>query len=671
VRTRLSLKNRFFLLIFLVSFAFMGVLVPYLGSIYQIYKFYNREYKGLLESEKCFSLLTALLSQNPEKISKSVEVLNDLLTRNENPPEIWQYWEMTKECIQNFLNKKVHRKEELLYCASELFKMEEAISQYSGAIADPDKAVENLLIAHYSDFPPLISFYIKNAFLSPLILSNYLKHLKYALKFKPELKHVLSNINKLHSYEVTLSDLLSIDKKVLNWAKTYTLHRKRKTLVKLYLSLFIVCITLASVLGTVHSLITTLNKSLTHLKSIARAIKHGDYKAIEKISLSAEECHEECFKSMQKLIEALKFQGENLRTLQIAIKNISEGKIVPLIYPETSGLLSELYAAETEVALQLNTLKSQLFELVYHLKRKHFKTLKLKGLKGEWKLWAYLYNNEIKNLQNFFNSFNQKCNLLKEGKIKEILISCPEECGAWSDYILSFKKSVNPFFLLYEDLKNLSIQIKKGKFQIEETVVQKKHFKNDLNQIYNLVIDIIQIYSKKLESLKNKLKEEEELNIFKNTIDDDISLEASYQRIKKLLQNKFKIKLFTWMKFDNARKKFILSNLSSVKQPLCNPKVLDYPEYCRAKRLKTIVIGNEEKWGKVCAMYNGPGTMYICIPFLLEGEVKCVLHISCLTQENFEKVQNEMPNILKYLERIIPILHTKEILKKCGYLENL
>jgi len=644
VLNKLSVKHRLILGILAILCAFTGVLLPHFLKLYGDYRFFSSEYRGLFRSEKILDIVSSLLTGKKERIQKLVRALDT------SDPS----WEVAEEYLQEYLAEEKGSRDELVNVISQLFKVEEAILENSGALAEPDRSAINLLLAHCQPFKTIVFYFVENGFISPYITSEYLKYLRYAVKFNPELKKLFPNLSRLASFDVTIEDVLSTESLSLNYLKTLALKRKNSCLLTLIISLIIVGFTLSFILFIASSLVSSINKNLWNLQKISSALKNGEYQKIHEVSFSLRECHEECLITMKEMIDTLKLQENQIKRIQEYLRKMMLGENEGLnLEKETKGPLKELFRDLNDLNNFLLVLKNK-FRLVVHALKALPSGAKFDadGLESEWKTIGMSLKHQLESLSSFLKSLNKELELLKRGEIKKLTLSKEG---------FSLKEALTPLIELQEDVEEVLERVKSRDFS--RLFLKERSDEGNFREIRKNINEMLYSLKTEIERLKERLQQEEELNLFKATIERDSDLSTVWERIRLLLTRKFRLKRLVCLEVD-VESNEIKPRISVPEGAFfCDPEILKNPELCRCKKLGKIVMGEEDRWGKVCPMFRGPYPKYVCIPFFFEEGVKCILQVLCEDEKEINLVKKKLAEISRFLERATPIIHTKQHLK--------
>jgi len=181
-----------------------------------------------------------------------------------------------------------------------------------------------------------------------------------------------------------------------------------------------------------------------------------------------------------------------------------------------------------------------------------------------------------------------------------------------------------------------------------------------------------------------KLNELSEIFRFKKTIELDDKKEVIYDRLARILQERFHIKRFLILEIDDKAltRKIIYSTVEKNKLP--KSAFGSVANDCRAYRTSSDVLSSE--FYKICTTCYNEGCEYFCMPFKISDSISIVLHIRENSISQIEKIRSYEPIIRNYFELAQPVLESKyltDILKEKslrdsltglynrGYLENI
>ncbi|GAV22812.1 diguanylate cyclase [Carboxydothermus pertinax] len=162
-------------------------------------------------------------------------------------------------------------------------------------------------------------------------------------------------------------------------------------------------------------------------------------------------------------------------------------------------------------------------------------------------------------------------------------------------------------------------------------------------------------FIKNTEELITSLTAEVELNrLLKNEKEE----EGIYKILKNFLERKYKITDTAILILNESQNRLEIKALSG--EVHCNPQILEDKEVCAviARGRKVVKFpGSLDR----CPEYRGSG-FYACIPLIVGGEVKGVIHVTCATGE-----QEKLKRIERLVEIAVPYLYNARLLKALEY----
>ena len=144
-------------------------------------------------------------------------------------------------------------------------------------------------------------------------------------------------------------------------------------------------------------------------------------------------------------------------------------------------------------------------------------------------------------------------------------------------------------------------------------------------------------------------------------MEEDRTLEEIYQRIAFLIEEKFKIKNYS---FYEAKKRGLEKLLPiGLDESYCKSEVYKDATSCRAYRLKQTILGRPWIWGSECEKFELKSNLArLCIPFIFEEETRYILQVLVFPEE-FEEVRKNTEELKLYLNHILPIVEIKKLLQ--------
>jgi len=214
-----------------------------------------------------------------------------------------------------------------------------------------------------------------------------------------------------------------------------------------------------------------------------------------------------------------------------------------------------------------------------------------------------------------------------------------------------------------------------GLKELQQELEQKKQIRwekyQNVSKCFQVVQDILTWYEHNLTELRQKIREYEELFIFKRTIEDDRLLSSVHMRIKKLLSERFQIDRFVFLAVNSSENIIEKEIMFPDDSFYCDQKILHFPDLCRCKRLGKLVLDERSKLGQVCPYFTEKNKFYLCQPFFIDGRVSYILQITSSDYKRFLTVKKNLKQIILFLGNIIDIFHVKKMILKGQSKNNL
>ncbi len=163
-----------------------------------------------------------------------------------------------------------------------------------------------------------------------------------------------------------------------------------------------------------------------------------------------------------------------------------------------------------------------------------------------------------------------------------------------------------------------------------------------------------------INSYSHRIKE---LSEFKETIEEDATIEEVYSRIEVLLKDTFGINKFSIYRVISGKDKIEPVAISGRDAGTywCSREIFIDSNLCRAKRtVKKIDSLNEFK--NICPYFRGDENHHICFPVITGETVGLILQI-VYSDEEKERLTKELPEIERYIKEVAPVLESKILLK--------
>jgi len=156
---------------------------------------------------------------------------------------------------------------------------------------------------------------------------------------------------------------------------------------------------------------------------------------------------------------------------------------------------------------------------------------------------------------------------------------------------------------------------------------------------------------------------------FKQAIENDRNLEEVYNRVQRVLFEKFNLKRFSLYEMDQIKKRLrciFAQGLPESAELWCEAEVLIHSDACRACRTAHLVQSKDDPHH--CPSFAGNGIqqdedlMYACLPVMLSGTVGGVLQVVFNADEK-DYVYSILPAIRIYLGEASPVIETKLLMR--------
>lgn len=302
-----------------------------------------------------------------------------------------------------------------------------------------------------------------------------------------------------------------------------------------------------------------------------------------------------------------------------------------------------------------------------------------------------------------------KCHNVQQGTtlgaISLVLdISTLKEIGIESIYIVSLfilltiiffliynKKYIMPYFRLYELFRASISNAIHGNFdkitppkELSEDII---HLTDDYNNLLEIFKETTNDIDKKLQVYtgyrtstmqRNPLKESKHIvdnlsNLYqyKKQIELDSTLDEIYNRLKEVMLNKFGLENFTFVEIDVLKQK--MKKVIEVGESFyCDSSIKNNPELCRCARTKQDVISM--KFQNSCQYYENQDKFYYCINIDIAKNIYLIVHFTCNTIEELNRLKDKVTFIKSYLKETTPVIEVKLLmaaLKESAFKDSL
>ena len=176
-----------------------------------------------------------------------------------------------------------------------------------------------------------------------------------------------------------------------------------------------------------------------------------------------------------------------------------------------------------------------------------------------------------------------------------------------------------------------------------------------------------------VEEVNELIKYFDELGRFKRLLEEDDSLNDVYERLGRLLKERFGFSHFA-IYFVSSSQNTMKVVYRSPQELSVNQEILVMADLCRAKRTGKKVSSLETKG--ICKNFIYENAEHVCIPLICGGKVGGIIQI-IIPQENKElsqKVIDYMPQLNAFLEETLPVIEAKryaESLKELAIKDQL
>ena len=657
---KLPLKARFWLLILLTLTISLGLALPFLFFLKNRYEYYSLESKGLYYSKELMGLVDSLLIG---KYDKARELMEDMenLTLNIGADIIDKKdWEAVEAKLGEWLAKNSNDTSSLFKIIAKISSLDYKVFENSRAIADPDRAAINLLVAHYINFPVLTYAYLRRGFVPEFLKKDYLKNYFYAFKFKPELKEYLGI--KQDYTQLNFLSLLGLDRKSLAWVWEYTLKRKKFYELIWVVSVIIFLLSGVSIICLVVSVKKTIFRGIEKLNFLASKMEAGDFSFLENKMRSAIS-YDEYEAAINRIAKMIFLQGQMLEKIKSFAESLSKGRFELVEIEGFKGIYKDTFQALNKTVYTLVIVVRRIKSMVIALKLGVPKRVDERGLEGVWEEILLPLNSVAQRLEEINTGISITLENISKGVFKVEIPRSRQLKGIYKEILTNLEKLVESFLAVITEISHISSAIAEGNLDIDINV---EKFKGEYRSLIIMLQKIIERMKDQVEEIKRMWQEEEELLTFKQTVEEDQEIEIIYFRIKELLINKFGVKAFSFYEV-NPSQNYLHRRISFPEgKDFCNPEIFINADLCRTKKTAMPVWGEEAKWGKVCPMFQEDKKCYICYPFMFEEGVRFVLQIVCDSEEEYKKFKNNFSAIKRYIENVIPVIQVKKFARYKG-----
>jgi len=166
-----------------------------------------------------------------------------------------------------------------------------------------------------------------------------------------------------------------------------------------------------------------------------------------------------------------------------------------------------------------------------------------------------------------------------------------------------------------------------------------------------------------VDSLIYVLNNLHELDKFRKAIENDETLDEVLNRIKNLIEKKFRFKKYAFYILDEEDQKLHLKFLKG-EHPFCPELDNADPKKCRAVKTNNIIISYKE-FPNLCKLFCCYDKYHhICIPIFLSGKLFGLIQLIADITEDIRHLEKRINLLLQYLQAAIPIIEAKLLMKK-------
>ncbi len=614
--------------------------------------FYVTLYYSKLKNQTLYKIYAIRLSQNLSILSEFIVYRNfyeipHLLKKIKNQSEVLpssQEISLELKKLKSLLSiyMETRNYQTKIACINKIYSIERKIEKRFN--------LSNLEL-HYHLFYPLLIEYLKDFESFSFWSKEFLKEYKKLFPKNPIPKNLLS-----------LAPIFSMDKNFLNFFETRFKKKFLDYKKNFYISLLATLLLLYIFLLFLYSLFLSYKRGIQNLEFFAQNIKEGNFEELKNYKVEGNDLYAKGFRTLQRsCVEIFNF----LKEVEKSVSHLTQGKIYRISEIELKGDLERIGDHINSSLNQVEMLIRIISEMEKHLFDSKYKVQINGNISGFWKEMVERlifiktsFDQIILNIKKIF--FN-----LTQGNFKEIYCIvdpknellekvCKEINEALDEYIKNF-------YSLISELRSLSLSISTiSSTHPGNLKLHKKNFKGEYFQLLYAFEVIIEKLHELNSTYYNLLEIEKDLTQFRKTLEEDINLDLSLERIRKMLKNKFGIENFVL--FEILPKKDLMEALliegNSVK---CNPTIFTNASRCRAKRIGEVVAKTSEKFGEVCPQFQGE-EYYLCVPYVFGGQILYVLQIFFKDKQTLEEFKEKKLHLLnKYIDASIPVLEFKKL----------
>ncbi|HIP93235.1 MAG TPA: diguanylate cyclase [Desulfurobacteriaceae bacterium] len=166
-----------------------------------------------------------------------------------------------------------------------------------------------------------------------------------------------------------------------------------------------------------------------------------------------------------------------------------------------------------------------------------------------------------------------------------------------------------------------------------------------------------------VDSLIYVLNNMQELDKFRKAIETDETLDDVLNRIRNLIEKKFRFNKYAFYILNEEDQKLHLKFLKG-EQPFCPELDNADPKKCRAVKTNSIIISYKE-FPNLCKLFCCYDKYHhICIPIFLSGKLFGLIQLIADITEDIGHLEKRINLLIKYLQAAIPVIEAKLLMKK-------
>lgn len=152
---------------------------------------------------------------------------------------------------------------------------------------------------------------------------------------------------------------------------------------------------------------------------------------------------------------------------------------------------------------------------------------------------------------------------------------------------------------------------------------------------------------------------------FKQAIEEDQTKLDIYQRLARVLEQKFNFQRYSIYEVANSKNRMtpmLVACEAGVECRWCDPQILIDASFCRAKRTGHLVDAVD--FSGLCSMFRPSegGDTHICLPMIQSGMAGCIVQV-VITAEEAPLARLMTPFLAVYLREAAPVLEAKRLME--------